>query len=85
MKTIGVLSGNPNSLSPFPAIADQNESLESCAMVCLHVNCSSCHWFGGIGGDSIGLPGCPVPRAIPANGPAHELRDKPADGLARAG
>jgi hypothetical protein len=56
-----MLGGNPNSLSPFPAIADQNASLESCAMAYLHVNSSSCHRPGDIGGGNIDLPGLSGP------------------------
>jgi uncharacterized repeat protein (TIGR03806 family) len=47
---IGMLSGNKAALAPFADIADETVSLETRGLAYLHVNCSSCHRPGGIGG-----------------------------------
>lgn len=50
---IGMLSGNLAALPALPAVADGAVPLETRSMAYLHVNCSSCHRPGGIGGGTM--------------------------------
>jgi uncharacterized repeat protein (TIGR03806 family) len=46
---IGMLSGNQNSLPPFPGHNTTQAALHQRAQAYLHVNCSNCHRPGGTG------------------------------------
>lgn len=56
LEHIGIFSEDlPETVSPLPAVDDEDASLHDRARAVLHVNCSSCHQPGSTGGSEMDL------------------------------